>query len=84
MQLEAYGFCGRGEAKDFVKAGGIAIDGATPINTNGGLIGEAYVHGMNLITEAVRQVRGCAANQVKDVETALVSSGFGGVILGKY
>jgi acetyl-CoA acetyltransferase len=81
MQLEAYGFCAPGEAKDFVKDGHIAIDGKLPINPNGGLIGEAYIHGVNNITEAVRQIRGRAVNQVDNVEHVLVSSGMSGAIL---
>jgi hypothetical protein len=53
------------------------------VNTNGGLLGEAYIHGMNNITEAVRQVRGTAVNQVADVDHVLVSSGRSGLILGR-
>ncbi|MFZ0666321.1 MAG: hypothetical protein WAM97_11230 [Acidimicrobiales bacterium] len=81
MQLEALGFCGPGEAKDFVADGHIAIDGSLPCNTNGGLIGEGYIHGLNLTTEAVRQLRGESSNQVRDPATALVSAGRTGVIL---
>jgi acetyl-CoA acetyltransferase len=77
MQLEAYGFCGRGEAPAFIADGRIGPGGAFPINTNGGLIGEAYIHQMNGITEAVRQVRQTAANQVPDVENVLVTAGPG-------
>jgi len=80
-QLEAFGACKPGEAKDFVADGQIDIDGQLPVNTNGGLIGEAYIHGMNSITEAVRQVRGTAANQVKQVDHALISSGMAGAVL---
>ena len=82
-QLEAFGFCGRGEAKDFIKGGAIEVGGRLPVNTNGGLIGEAYIHGMNNITEAVRQVRGTAANQVSHVEHVLVSCAMAGAILGR-
>ncbi len=82
-QLEAFGFCGDGEAAGFVKDGHIEVGGSLPVNTNGGLIGEAYIHGMNNITEAVRQIRGSAANQVADVEHALVSSGMAGAVLGR-
>lgn len=57
VQLEGLGFCGRGEAKDFVADGNLALDGALPCNTNGGLIGEGYIHGLNPTTEAVRQLR---------------------------
>jgi acetyl-CoA acetyltransferase len=80
-QLEAFGFCGRGEAKDFIKGGNIEVGGSLPVNTNGGLIGEAYIHGMNNITEAVRQLRGTATNQVKNLTHALVSCGMAGAIL---
>jgi acetyl-CoA acetyltransferase len=83
MQLEGFGFCGRGEAKEFVKGGEIAIDGRLPINTHGGLLGEAYIHGMNSMAEGVRQVRGSSVNQVKNVEHVLVSSGMAGAILSR-
>jgi acetyl-CoA acetyltransferase len=76
-QLEELGFCGRGEAKDLVADGGIEIDGRLPVNPHGGQLGEAYIHGMNGIAEAVRQLRGTAANQLPDVRTALVTAGTG-------
>jgi acetyl-CoA acetyltransferase len=81
-QLEAFGFCGRGEAKDFVKGGNIELGGRLPVNPNGGLIGEAYIHGMNNITEAVRQLRGTAVNQVAGARVGLVSCAMAGAILG--
>lgn len=81
MQLEAYGFCDPGTAKDFVKDGNIALTGKAPVNPNGGLIGEAYVHGMNNITEGVRQIRGDSVNQVANVENVLVTAGMSGAIL---
>jgi acetyl-CoA acetyltransferase len=83
MQLEAFGFCGKGEAKDFIAAGNLEIDGLLPVNTHGGLIGEAYIHGMNTMTEGVRQVRGTAVNQVRNVQHALVSSAMAAAILGR-
>ena len=85
-QLEEFGFCKRGEAKDFVRAGEHARGGKLPINTHGGQLGEAYIHGMNGVAEAVRQVRGSAANQVDNVHNVLVTAGTGvptsGLILG--
>lgn len=77
MQLEAFGFCGRGEARDFVADGHIGRGGSLPVNTNGGQLGEAYIHGMNGIAEAVRQIRGSAVNQVANVENVLVTAGDG-------
>jgi acetyl-CoA acetyltransferase len=83
MQLEAFGFCKKGEAKDFIKSGAIAIDGSLPINTHGGLLGEAYIHGMNSMAEGVRQVRGTSVNPVKNVNNVLVSSGMAAAVLSK-
>jgi acetyl-CoA acetyltransferase len=74
-QLEEFGFCEKGEARDFVKDGRIEMGGALPINPNGGQLGEAYIHGMNGIAEGVRQVRGTAVNQVPDVQNVLVTAG---------
>lgn len=86
-QLEAFGFCKKGEAKDFVRDGQHARGGRLPINTHGGQIGEAYIHGLNGVLEGVRQVRGQAVNQIEGVENALVTAGTGvptsGVILGR-
>jgi acetyl-CoA acetyltransferase len=82
-QLEALGFCKRGEAKDFIADGNIDLDGTVPVNTNGGLLGEAYIHGLNNILEGVRQVRGSAANQVDDVDHVLVAAGQSGLVLGR-
>lgn len=87
-QLESWGFCGAGEAKDFVKGGTLRIDGRLPTNTHGGQLSEAYIHGVNGIVEAVRQVRGTSVNQPKKtINHALVTSGVGvptgGAILGK-
>jgi acetyl-CoA acetyltransferase len=82
-QIEAFGFCGRGEAKDFIKSGEVALDGRLPVNTHGGLLGEAYIHGMNSMAEGVRQVRGSSVNQVKNVTNVLVSSGMAGAILSR-
>ena len=87
VQLEEFGFCGRGEAKDFVRGGNLELGGRLPINTHGGQLGEAYIHGMNGIAEGVRQVRGTSVNQVPGVEHVLVTAGTGvptsGLILAR-
>jgi acetyl-CoA acetyltransferase len=86
-QLEDLGFCDRGEGKEFVRDGHLEIDGKLPTNTNGGQLGEAYIHGMNGIAEGVRQIRGTSSNQVDAVEHVLVTAGTGvpssGLILEK-
>lgn len=76
-QLEEFGFCARGEAKDFVRSGAHTREGILPINPHGGQIGEAYIHGMNGIAEGVRQARGSAVNQVANVQNVLVTAGTG-------
>jgi acetyl-CoA acetyltransferase len=83
LQLEAFGFCGPGEAKDFIADGNISPGGKLPVNTNGGLLGEAYIHGVNLIHEAVRQLRGTSYNQVADVEHTMMTCGRSGMILSR-
>jgi len=81
MQLEALGYCAPGEAKHFVADGHLGLRGQLPCNTNGGLIGEGYIHGLNLTLEAVRQLRGVSCNQVADAATALVCANRTGVVL---
>ena len=70
MQLEELGFCGRGEAKDFATVERLSLGGELPINTAGGLLGEAYIHGMNGITEVVRQLRGTAGTRCPTSSTS--------------
>ena len=78
MALEEYGFCGVGESGDFVAAGNIAGQtGKLPINTSGGQLSEAYVHGMNVAIEGVRQLRGESTSQVDDARLCLVTGGLG-------
>ena len=85
-QLEELGFCGRGEAGGFVAEGNLELDGRLPTNTHGGQLGEAYLHGMNGIAEAVRLVRGTSVNQPGSVEHVVVTAGTGvptsGMIVG--
>jgi len=76
-QLEAFGFCDKGEAKDFIRDGHINRGGRLPVNPHGGQLGEAYIHGMNGIAEAVRQIRGTSVNQVDEVNHVLVTAGTG-------
>jgi acetyl-CoA acetyltransferase len=77
LSLEGYGFCERGDAPGFVEEGNLRPDGRLPTNTSGGGLSEAYVHGFNLITEGVRQIRGTSTAQVDDPTACLVTSGEG-------
>lgn len=83
LTLEASGFCGKGEARDFIMDGQCELDGRLPLNTHGGLIGEAYIHGVNNLLEGVKQIRGTAANQVRDAEHILVSASRSSAILSR-
>ncbi len=80
VTLEDYGFCAKGEGGAFVEQGRIALGGALPLNTSGGLLGETGMPGMQLIVEGVRQMRGeCGGRQVPDARICVVS-GQGGVM----
>jgi acetyl-CoA acetyltransferase len=74
--LEGMGYCGRGEAVDFVKGGRLKVGGSFPVNTHGGCL--SYAHpgapGQHLhMIEAVRQLRGgCGDRQVKNAKLAAV------------
>jgi acetyl-CoA acetyltransferase len=71
--LEGFGFCEPGEGGSFVENGAIEVGGRLPVNTSGGSLSEAYVHGFNLVIEGVRQLRGESVNQVVNAETCLVT-----------
>ena len=87
FQLESFGFCKRGEAKDFVQDGNLSKSGRLPTNTHGGQLSEAYIHGVNGIVEATRLIRGRSTNQPAKNGHVLVTSGVGvptsGLILGQ-
>ncbi|HUO37910.1 MAG TPA: OB-fold domain-containing protein [Mycobacterium sp.] len=75
--IEALGFCGIGEAKDFLDKGtNIARNGLLPLNTHGGQLSHGRTHGMGLVHEAVTQLRGEAGErQVAGARVGVVSSG---------
>lgn len=76
--LERFGFCGPGEAREFVKDGRIELGGELPINTGGGLLSEGHMIGWNLFIEAVRQLRHeCGQRQVKDAQVIQYGSFLG-------
>jgi len=72
--LESYGFVPDGQGWRYVLEAGTGPDSPLPVNTHGGHLSEAYLHGMNGIVEAVRQLRGTACNQVADAAVALVGA----------
>jgi len=84
--LEALGFCGFGEAYDWLDHGRrIALDGELPVNPHGGQLSEGRTHGFGFLYEAIQQLRHDAdERQVAGATTAVVTSGGGtpsGVLL---
>ena len=76
MGLEGLGICDRGGSGEFVRSGATALDGRMPMNTHGGLLAEGYLHGMNTVVEAARQVHGVAGDrQAPHHEVVAVTSG---------
>ncbi len=76
ISLVEHGFCKPEEVMEFVTFENItAPKGKLPINTSGGNIAECYMHGLELVTEAVRQCRGTSTCQVPDAKISLVVSG---------
>ena len=80
ITIEDYGFCGKGEGKDFVKDGRIEVGGEIPVNTHGGLLSQAHLEGIMHVTEGVKQLRGNEVEperQVQGARTGIIS-GHGG------
>jgi acetyl-CoA acetyltransferase len=64
--IEAMGFCGRGEAADFVREGNTSPGGRLPVNTDGGMVNIGRIHGVNHLVEVVRHLRGQAGDRQID------------------
>ncbi|MET7770967.1 thiolase family protein [Nocardia sp. NPDC005366] len=91
--IETVGFCGPGEAGDFLAShwdhdrNRVLINGRIPINTHGGSLSGGGTQGSGHVREAVLQLQGRAgARQVQGARSALVTPGgfffnAGGIIL---
>ncbi|MDX6284869.1 MAG: hypothetical protein QOG53_354 [Frankiales bacterium] len=71
LTLEDFGFCGRGEGGPYF------AEASLPMNTHGGSLSEAYIHGLNHVAEGVRQLRGESTTHVDGAETCLVTGAAG-------
>jgi len=73
-QVEGYGFVEPGQGLEFCKSGEMAVGGALPVNTSGGMLSEAYMHGWSHVAEITRQMRGEAgARQIPGLEHSMFS-----------
>ena len=80
--LERFGYCGPGEAAQWVQGGRIELGGALPVNTSGGLLSEAHVAGWNSICEMVRQLRGTAgATQIANAQVLHWGTAWGDAVM---
>jgi acetyl-CoA acetyltransferase len=76
MALAEHGFFEPGETNDFLQLPNLlAPSGKLPLNTSGGNLAECYMHGFELVLEAVRQVRGTSTAQAPRSDVALVIGG---------
>ena len=78
LTLEDFGFCARGAAGPLAASGALQWpEGRLPINTHGGSLSEAYMHGLNHVIEGVRQLRDESPCQVRGCQLCLVTSAAG-------
>jgi acetyl-CoA acetyltransferase len=76
MSMVEHGFCRSDEANTFFTVDNLtAPKGKLPLNTSGGNLAEAYIHGMGLVVEAARQVQGRSTGQVPGVDISFVGGG---------
>ena len=76
IELEDLGFCGKGEAGDFVAEGHTSIGGSVPMNTHGGLLSHSHPGNpgsMFALTETVHQLRRAAGERQVDGLAAFVN-----------
>jgi acetyl-CoA acetyltransferase len=80
--LERFGYCGPGEAAQWVQGGRIELGGALPVNSSGGLLSEAHVAGWNSICEMVRQLRASAgASQIANASVLQWGTAWGDSVI---
>jgi acetyl-CoA acetyltransferase len=77
-----HGFCTKEGAGEFITFENlISPTGKFPINTAGGNLADGFLHGMSLLPEAVRQIRGVSPNQVPNAQLSLMTGGPGDTVV---
>jgi acetyl-CoA acetyltransferase len=77
MAICDIGFCEPESVEKFVSDGNLTRGGRLPMNTSGGNLAEAYIHGFQLMLEAVRQIRGTSTFQIDGTRLSLYAAGPG-------
>ena len=73
-QVEGYGFAKPGTGLQLWADGHFDLGGALPVNTSGGMLSEAYMHGWNFFVEATRQLRGqCGPRQIPGLSASMLA-----------
>ncbi len=75
MSMFEHGLCGDEDPAAFFRPENLTLGGKLPINTSGGNLAECYMHGLELVIEAARQIRGTSPNQVPGAAVSLVAGG---------
>ncbi|MDP3135837.1 MAG: acetyl-CoA acetyltransferase, partial [Burkholderiaceae bacterium] len=76
MAMVEHGLCKAEEVNAFMVPENLyAQGGKLPLNTSGGNMAECYMHGLGLVIEGVRQVRGTSTNQLASVDVSMVIGG---------